>query len=309
MSLKDEIVKFLSGLKCASATLKDIYTGIKDSDYTFHTNTPDNSIRRAIYSNKDTFKQVCKGVYMLIGENSSSLLINGDGRGLSEIEDGSIDGCIITDHPWQDFLSLKGGNRDMASYETFRYTCEDFAEKYRVLKEGSYLIEFLPVESSTNFEYLYQIKKMAQKCGFRYYTTMLFKNAPANSVNTGRVTKGVQQIVVFSKGKPRKLSPDNVQGYCTHSILHYELEYHVARAARNRNHQAEKPVELYEYLIKQFTEESEVCLDQFGGSCNMLQAAINTNRFGIVYEICKEFIDKAVKRFGCEVLYAEPSET
>ena len=306
MSLKEVIIDFLNGSKGASATLKEIYDGVKHSDYVFNTDTPCNSIRRAIYTNKDTFKQVCKGVYMLIGNNSSSLLINGDGRELKEIEAGSID-CIITDHPWRDLFSLKGGNRDMANYSTFNYTLDDFRAKYRVLKEGSYLIEFLPIESATNFDYLYELKKMAQSCGFRYYTTLLYKNAPANSVNTGRVTKGVQQIVVFSKGKPRKLSPANVQGYFTHKILHYELEYHVARAVKYRNHQAEKPVELYEYLIEQFTEESEICLDQFGGSCNMLQAAINTNRFAIVYEICADFVNKAVKRLGCEVLHTASS--
>ena len=303
LSLKDYIVSFMEAQSDAVATVQDIFAAMLRTNYQFNTKTPDRSVSRTLTSNPDTFKRVCRGVYMLNGAKSASLLIEGSGRDLSEIADGAIDGCIITDHPWSDKKSLKGGNRDMAKYDTFRYDIEDFRQKYRVLKEGSYLIEFLPVESESNLDYLYNLKSMARQCGFRLYTTMIFKNAPANSVNTGRVTKGVQQIVVFSKGKPRKLSPANVQGYCTNSMLHYELEYHVARSAKNRNHQAEKPVELYEYLISQFTLEGETCLDQFGGSCNMLQAAVNKNRFGIVYEICKEFIDKAVQRFNCAVLY------
>ena len=74
-------------------------------------------------------------------------------------------------------------------------------------------------------------------------------------------------------------------------------------ATKNKHHQAEKPIELYEYLIRNFTEEQDICLDQFGGSCNMLQASVNLNRFAIVYEISKEFVTNAVKRFNMITLY------
>ncbi len=304
MTLKDAIINFLSEKKGAVATLQEINEGLLNNSFVFKTKTPDASIRRTMYENSNTFLRISRSVYMLKGSKTSSLLIEGDGRNLTEIEDESID-CIITDHPWDDKKALKGGSRNLATYNLFRYEKSDFEAKARVLKPGSYMAEILPVESATNYDYLYEIKKMAKECGLLYYTTLLWKGAPTNSVNTGRVTKGVQQVVIFSKGKPRKLSPDNVQGYQTKKMLQYELEYFVARQAKNRNHQAEKPVELYEYLIQNFTEENEVCLDQFGGSCNMLQAAINTNRFAIVYELCKEFVDKAVNRFGCQLLYEE----
>lgn len=41
--------------------------------------------------------------------NENVKLIKGDGRVLSMLPDASID-CIITDHPWLDKLSNKGGN-------------------------------------------------------------------------------------------------------------------------------------------------------------------------------------------------------
>ena len=75
--------------------------------------------------------------------------------------------------------------------------------------------------------------------------------------------------------------------------------------AKDKHHQAEKPIELYEYLIKNFTDEKDVCLDQFGGSCNMLKAAVNLNRFAIVYELAKEYVKNAVDRFKCRKLYEE----
>ena len=62
--------------------------------------------------------------------------------------------------------SLKGGNRDFAKYELFRYEKNDFIEKQRVLKDGAFLVEFLPEENEDNMDYLYQIKMMAKRCWF-----------------------------------------------------------------------------------------------------------------------------------------------
>ena len=70
-------------------------------------------------------------------------LMEGDGRVLSMLQEESID-CIITDHPWLDKLSNKGGNRSFANYECFLYEQKDFEEKARVLKPGCFLAEFLP---------------------------------------------------------------------------------------------------------------------------------------------------------------------
>ncbi len=302
MTLKDIIVDFLQKKKDAVASLKEIYQGIDDSDYISASNTVHDSARAVIYRNDETFKRVCKGVYMLKGAKSSSLLIEGDGRTLDEIDNESID-CIITDHPWEDKKAHKSGNqKGFAEYDTFRYTLDDFKNKARVLKNGSFLVEFLPVESATNWEYLEEIKHMAVDAGFQYYTHCIWRNAPEGKINTGKTTKGVQQILIFSKGKPRKLSRPGIAGYQTREILNYEIE--ILLNQKDKVHQAEKPIALYEYLIEQLTDEEEVCLDQFAGSCNMLQAAINKNRFAICYELCHEFVEKAAKRFNATALYA-----
>ena len=82
-------------------------------------------------------------------------LIEGDGRVLSMLQEESID-CIVTDHPWLDKLSNKGGNRSFADYECFLYEQRDFNEKARVLKPGCFLAEFLPAENENNYEQLFQ---------------------------------------------------------------------------------------------------------------------------------------------------------
>lgn len=304
-TLKEIIVDFLKGKEGGIATLKECYEAVRNSEHGTTSDTIDCSTRAVFYNNREDFVRVCKGIYMLKGEKSTSLLIEGDGRTMSEIEDASVD-CIITDHPWEDKAN-KGGNRHFADYETFRYTKEDFKQKARVLKDGAYLIEFFSVESSYNWKYLFEIKQMADECGLKYYTHCIWRNAPEGTINTGKTSKGVQQIVIFSKGKPRKLSPANVQGYQSKSILKYEIE--MILRAKDRVHQAEKPVALYKYLIEQFTEEKDVCLDQFGGSCNMLQAAVDTNRFAVVYELCKDFVKNAANRFNLCPLYEKEEQT
>ena len=85
----------------------------------------------------------------------------------------------------------------------------------------------------------------------------------------------------------------------TNSMLDFEIVIPISRT--NKNHKAEKPVELYKYLIEKLTDEEEVVLDQFGGSCNCAQAAIESNRFGVVFEMCAEYIKAAVERFGAVV--------
>lgn len=70
-----------------------------------------------------------KGVYCTIdNKDEQCVLIEGNGRDLSMLKDGSID-CIFTDHPWLDVKQNKGGTRNFALYDCFRYTLEDFKEK------------------------------------------------------------------------------------------------------------------------------------------------------------------------------------
>jgi len=300
MTLQETIISFMEGKQGCTATLKQIYDAIKKSDYETSGKTVDCSARAIIYRHKETFKRIGKGLYVLQGEKSTSLLINGDSRKMEEIEDNSID-CIITDHPWSDKKAHKSGNqKGFAEYETFCYTQEDFNAKARVLKTGAFLCEFLPVESATNWEYLSSLKAMAKKAGFQYYASCIWRKAPEGTINNGRTTKGVEQILIFSKGNPRRLAPTG-KPYMTKNMLSYEVNIPIK--ASEKKHQAEKPLALYKYLIENLTEEDEICLDQFGGACNMLQAAIETKRFSIVYELSKEFVQNAVERLKMAVLY------
>jgi site-specific DNA-methyltransferase (adenine-specific) len=61
-------------------------------------------------------------------------------------------------------------------------------------------------------------------------------------------------------------------------------------------HPTQKPVELFEYLIKTYTNEGETVLDNCMGSGTTAIACMNTNRNYIGFEISKEYCDIAEKR-------------
>lgn len=281
-----------------SFTLKEAYAAIPDK--------PATTIRGRIYDNLGIlFEKVSKGVYRSIDKNC--VLIEGDGRDLSMIEDNSID-CIITDHPWDD-KSTKGGNRNFANtFDCFNYTLEDFKEKARVLKDGAFLVELIPAESETNFDYLYSIKKMAEKAGFQYYAKVPWIKGDFVS-NTGRKSKNSEDLMFFSKGKARNLRIDakktkatGITQYMSGTNKMLPTCFNVSPINKKEKiHQSEKPVSLWEQVIDYVTKEGEIILDHFAGSGSVGQAAINKGRRCILIELIKENVQKIAERLNLRV--------
>jgi site-specific DNA-methyltransferase (adenine-specific) len=65
---------------------------------------------------------------------------------------------------------------------------------------------------------------------------------------------------------------------------------------KDKVHTTQKPVALFEYLIKTYTSEGEVVLDNCLGSGTTAIAAINTNRHFIGIEKEREYVDIANER-------------
>lgn len=72
----------------------------------------------------------------------------------------------------------------------------------------------------------------------------------------------------------------------------------VLRFGRDKDkfHPTQKPVALFEYLIRTYTNEGETILDNVIGSGTTAIAALNTGRFFIGIEQEKEYVDIANKR-------------
>lgn len=236
------------------------------------------------------------------------VLMEGDGRRLGMLKNESVD-CIITDHPWKDPISNHGGNRSFADYECFFYTLEDFQEKARVLKHGCFLAEFLPAENESNYEYLYQIKRMAKESGLDYYCKVSWKKGKFLS-NTGRKAKNTQDIMIFTKGKARNLRLDAKRTketgrpcYMSGAAGMLPAMFDVEPVPRNQKiHQSELPVALCEQLLEYLTKDGEVILDQFAGSGAIGAAALRKGRRCILIEKMHENVEKIRIRLGGTVM-------
>lgn len=259
------------------------------------------SIRARVYEavDKGILTKIAKGIY----RNKDCLLIQGDGRDLSFLGDGSID-AIITDHPYEDPKANNGGDRHFATYDCFKYTQKDFDEKARVLKKGCFLVEFLPEESSTNFDYIYEIKKMAEKAGFKYYAKVPWKKGTFIS-NCGRKSKNTEDVMIFTKGDARSLRPDAKKDKADPTTKHYmkgaagmlPTVFDFQKPGKKEiTHQAEKPSELLEAIINYVTLDGELILDQFAGSGSLGAAAQATGRRSILIELAEEFVAKIRER-------------
>lgn len=67
---------------------------------------------------------------------------------------------------------------------------------------------------------------------------------------------------------------------------------------KGKVHPTQKPVPLFEYLIKTYTNEGEAVLDNCMGSGTTAIACMNTNRNFIGFELDKEYYDKSIDRIN-----------
>lgn len=301
MTLADKLFGCFKNRK--EFTLGDAYNENRDK--------PKETVRARIYDNLGIrFERIAKGIYKTVDSyEDACVLIEGDGRDLSMVEDGSID-CILTDHPWLDTKSNKGGSRAFAVYDCFRYSLKDFREKARVLKDGCFLVEILPAENENNYEYLYQIKQYAKEAGFVYYSKVTWKKGTFVS-NTGRKAKNTQDVMIFSKGKARSLRIDKKKTDITGELCYMSgcngmlpTMFDVPPVSKkNRIHQSELPLSLCEQILQYVTKQGEVVLDSFAGSGVVGEAALNMGRSCILIEILKENIEKIKMLLGNNLLY------
>jgi len=135
-----------------------------------------------------------------------------------------------------------------------------------------------------------------------------------------RPLNNIEDILVFCKTKT-KYNPQKTEGKPYHVIRDKtprmkETNNAVMRQTETVNsgerlpirtlyfnqqkgiHPTQKPVALFEYLIKTYTNEGETVLDNCMGSGTTAIACMNTNRNYIGYELDKKYFDIANERIG-----------
>lgn len=81
----------------------------------------------------------------------------------------------------------------------------------------------------------------------------------------------------------------------------------IPRMDRKNFHPTQKPVELFEHLIRLYSNPGEIVLDPFAGSCTTAEAAHKTGRKFICVEELEKFVNYGKKRM--EKIYQAPTLT
>jgi len=148
-------------------------------------------------------------------------------------------------------------------------------------------------EKPTNF---FQLKRRFGKCtetiSVFYHKQPTYN--PQKIKHEGKMVtnkpKGNHNSIVA--GINKKVTPYNDDGTrYPNDILEFRRE-----VLGTTVHPTQKPVALFEYLIKTYTNEGETVLDNCIGSGTTAIACMNTNRNYIGFELNKEYFDIAEKR-------------
>jgi len=236
-------------------------------------------------------------------------------EGMKEIDDKSID-CIICDLPYE-VLNKSNENAKWDVVIPFDKLWEQYN---RIIKDNGAILLFgqgmftaqLMMSNSSMWRYNLIWKKGNRSTGFLNAKRMPLRNH--------------EDIVVFYKKLPT-YNPQKTVGAKNHSRGYMKNEqknqcYGKFDASLSENdfsgmkyptsiidvekehcktfHPTQKPVELISYLIKTYTNEGDLVLDNCMGSGTTAIACIKENRNFIGFETNEEYFDKANKRINDE---------
>ena len=220
-------------------------------------------------------------------------------EGMKMIPDGSVD-LVATDVPY--LCTSRGGSGTMSGYWTndqarngkiFDHNDikieEYLPEFYRILKEDTHcyimcnnfnLIHFLKVIDDSPFHFTKCLiwDKCSKICG-RYYMGQY------------------EYIIMLRKGGDRPVNDCGMS-----DILSVPL--HRDKNADGTNiHDSQKPVELFQTLIRQSTLKTQTVLDPFMGSGTTAVACLREKRHFIGFELNEKYYRKSLDRITAEKQY------
>ena len=187
---------------------------------------------------------------------------------------------------------------------------EPLWEQYnRIIKDNGAIVLFgsepfssaLRMSNIKNFKYDWIWNKKLAGNG------ILAKKQPLKIHEIVSVFNSGIYIPQMTKGRYRKkmglkeseITGGNSYAKQTENDLYYPksiLEYGIGNMRKGRLHPTQKPVALLEYLIKTYTNEGDVVLDNCMGSGSTGVACVNTNRDFIGIELDKDYFNIAKQR-------------
>ncbi len=161
--------------------------------------------------------------------------------------------------------------------------------RYDIIWEKSRFTNFLFVKK--------QIAKVHENISVFYkkqptYNPQMEKGEPYFRKGTGKPkTKDLMDKPAIDNGKENESGdryPKSIQKFPFHNVGNY--------------HPTEKPIGLIEFLVKTYTNEGELVLDNTAGSGTTGVACKNTNRNFILIEQDEKYCDIIKERVGCEII-------
>lgn len=199
---------------------------------------------------------------------------------------------IITDPPFNVKLEYDSID-DFVTDEKYADWCKQwFLEFRKVLKLGHYGVVF------SGDKKLWYLQKGLIESGLKFHHFLKWHKPQCQRALSGTVFFNRTELgLVFSNGQPntkliqrKKLYSDTITCRNTQPNDNDSVE-----------HNARRPVELYQKIIEGFTKEGDTVLDCFMGSGTSFLAAVNRNVVGI--ELSEEYCQLIKKRcFGVQTL-------
>lgn len=235
-------------------------------------------------------------------------------EGMKRIPSGSVD-AVICDLPYG---VLNKGNKH-AQWDTPIPLTPLWEQYRRVIKPSSPVILFA--------QGMFTAELMMSQRGMWRYNLVWMKNTTTGFLNANRMPlRKHEDILVFYQHLPvyhpqmKPCAPGernhiNKQGGTNRlygkftpmpaRIIDSKYPTSIIEVAREHKngecyHPTQKPVALVEYLIRTFTNEGDLVLDNCMGSGTTAVAAIRTNRHFIGFETNKEFYEIACNRLRKE---------
>ena len=170
---------------------------------------------------------------------------------------------------------------------------EPFSSKVRLSNEFNYRYDWIWEKSkATNFLFAKQMPLIAHEDIMIFYKKLPTYNP--------QKTKGKP----YNKGFEKRNEIEAVGKIGNGNLIINEsgernprsVIYFRTAESEGKLHPTQKPLELLEYLVKTYTNEGDMVLDNTMGSGTTILAAIKNNRIGIGIEKEKQYYDVAVRR-------------
>ena len=211
-------------------------------------------------------------------------------EGMKRIPDKSVD-MIATDPPYCVGVSSNGIKSSFADLNMLRPFWEQcFSEWRRILKDGGH------VYSMTDWRTYPLVMPLFQK----YFAMRNLIVWDIEWFKLGNYYRYSHELIMFgTAGKSERHFSNTEMDIWRIRFINYTLPA--------KRHQAEKPVELMEKMIRNSSREGDTVLDSFMGSGTTGVACVNLNRKFIGFELDEKYFEIAKKRIDDAVAQREQS--